>query len=194
MLWFYRVFCLRHSVVASCSNGLRCLSVHLCHTWISPKLSRIDVWLLGNSNRNPGFPIQSLPSDSQSEVRFFHFGCSRVACSYKLYRADGTTLGTVAGQLSSCPITDDTLFDECFVRFSFLIFCCLIFGRRSCSRRELSYVSWLIDALISWSIVCRRYLLFMLHSQMQSVDQRRVFQNPGPGVRKIVSTIQLCQH
>jgi len=64
----------------SYSNGQRCPSVCLfCgHTRISPKLSKIDVWLLGNSNRNPGFPIQNLPSDSRSEVRFRHFGCFRV--------------------------------------------------------------------------------------------------------------------
>jgi len=73
--------------------------------------SEVDVWtLLGNSNRNPGFPIQNLPSDSQSEVRFRHFRCFRVVVSDKLYRRDGTTLGTVAGQLSSRPISDDTLF------------------------------------------------------------------------------------
>jgi len=41
------------------------LSVHLCvcHMQVSMKLSKINVWLLGNSNRNPGFPIQNLPSD-----------------------------------------------------------------------------------------------------------------------------------
>jgi len=87
-----------------------CPSVRLSVTRISPKLSEMDVWLLGNSNRNPGFPIQNLPSDSQSEVRFHHFGCFRVAFSDKLYRKDGTTLCAVAGQLSSHPITDDTLF------------------------------------------------------------------------------------
>jgi len=48
---------------------------------IFPKLSEIDVWLLGNSNRNPGFPIQNLPSYSRSEVRFRHFGCLRVGIS-----------------------------------------------------------------------------------------------------------------
>lgn len=32
-----------------------------------------------------------------------------------------------------------------------------------------------------------RYILYTLHSQMQSTDQRTVFKNPGPGVRKIVS-------
>jgi len=26
----------------------------VCHMRISPKLSEIDLWLLGNSNRNPG--------------------------------------------------------------------------------------------------------------------------------------------
>jgi len=48
-------------VGASYSNGPR-LSVcpSVCHTRISPKLSEIDAWLLGNSNRNPGFPIQNL--------------------------------------------------------------------------------------------------------------------------------------
>jgi len=43
--------------------------------------TEIDVWLLGNSNRNPGFPVQNLPSDSRSEVRFCHFGCFRVGTS-----------------------------------------------------------------------------------------------------------------
>jgi len=55
------------------------LSVY--HIRISPKISEIDVWLLGNSNRNLGFPIQNLPSDSRSEVRFRHFGCFRVGTS-----------------------------------------------------------------------------------------------------------------
>jgi len=93
---------------ASYSNSLRCPSVCLSvsHTQISPKLSEIDVWLLGNQNRNPRIPYQNLPS----EVRFCRFGCFQVAFSYRLYRKDGTTLGTVAGQLSSRPITDDTLF------------------------------------------------------------------------------------
>jgi len=88
-----------------------CLSV--CHTLISLKLSEIDIWLLGNSIRNPGFPIQNLPSDSQSEVRFRHFGYFRVAFFDKLSCKDGTTLNTVAGQPSSCPITDDTSFLQC---------------------------------------------------------------------------------
>jgi len=125
-----------------------CLSV--CRTRISPKLSEIDVSLLGNSNRNPDFAIQNLPSDSRSGVRFRHFGCfwvgtssiqtemgswpsdwisgnshqSRhstgtacfvvyivyiVVCTASLIVKNTTTLGTVAGQLSSCPRTDDTL-------------------------------------------------------------------------------------
>jgi len=42
---------------------------------MSPKLSKIDVWLLRNSNRKPVFPIQNLPLDSRLEVRFHHFGC-----------------------------------------------------------------------------------------------------------------------
>jgi len=51
-------------VGASYSNGLRCPSVCLsvCHTRTSSKLSEIDAWLLENSNRNPGFAIQNLPS------------------------------------------------------------------------------------------------------------------------------------
>jgi len=94
---------------------VRIVRPSVCHTRISLKLiSEIDVWLLGNSNRNAGFPIQNLPSDSRSEVRFRHFGCFPVAFSDKLYRKDGTTLGTVAGQLSSHPITDDTLFSLVF--------------------------------------------------------------------------------
>jgi len=60
-----------------------CSSV--CHIRVSPKLSKIDVWLLGKLNRNLGFPVQNLPPDSQSEVQFRR-----------------TTLGTAAGQLSSC--------------------------------------------------------------------------------------------
>jgi len=80
-----------------------------CHTRISSKLSEIDIWLLENSNRNPGFPIQKLPSDLRSEIQFRHFGCFRVAVSDKLYRKDtGTTLGSVTGQLSSRPTTNHT--------------------------------------------------------------------------------------
>jgi len=56
--------------------------VHIVrHMQISPKLSETDLWLLWNANRNLGFPIQNLPSDSQSEVRFHHFGCFRVSTS-----------------------------------------------------------------------------------------------------------------
>jgi len=47
-------------------------------TRISPKLSEIDIWLLGNSNRKLGFLIQNLPSDLRSEVQFHHFGCFQV--------------------------------------------------------------------------------------------------------------------
>jgi len=56
-----------------------CLSV--CHTHISPKLSEIDVWLLGNSNKKPGFPVENLPSGSWLEVQFCQFGCFRVGTS-----------------------------------------------------------------------------------------------------------------
>jgi len=68
-----------------------CLSVHsfvcpsVCHVQISLKLSEIDVWLLRNWNRKPGFPIQNLPSDSRLEELFRHFGCFRVAFSVKLH-------------------------------------------------------------------------------------------------------------
>jgi len=70
-------------------------------------------------NRNPGFPIQNLPSDSRSEVRFRHFGCFRFGtispiqtemgwlhwCMDQWKQSPvGTTLGIVAGQLSSHPI------------------------------------------------------------------------------------------
>jgi len=47
-----------------------CSSVRLSvyHARISPKLSEIDVWLLGSSNRKP-------------DVRFRHFGCFRIGTS-----------------------------------------------------------------------------------------------------------------
>jgi len=49
-----------------------CLSVCLSHANISEtnRDSQIDVWLLGNSNRNQGFPIENLPSDSRCDVQF----------------------------------------------------------------------------------------------------------------------------
>jgi len=75
--------CMRENVLAgppraNYSNGPRSsVRLSVCHTRISPKLSEIDVWLLENSNRNLGFPIQNLPS----EVRFGHFGCFLVGTS-----------------------------------------------------------------------------------------------------------------
>jgi len=55
-----------HNVGASYSNYSRCPSVclSLCHMWISPKLSEIDIWLLGNLNRKPRLP------GSECAVRF----------------------------------------------------------------------------------------------------------------------------
>jgi len=52
---------------------------YVCHMLLSPKLSEIDIWLLGNSNTKLGFPIQNLPSHSQSEVRFRYLGVSQLA-------------------------------------------------------------------------------------------------------------------
>jgi len=53
-----------------------CLSVCLSVTReYPPKLSEIDVFLLLMWNRNPGLPIQNLPSYSRSEIRFRHFRC-----------------------------------------------------------------------------------------------------------------------
>jgi len=51
-------------VGASYNNGPRCPSV--CHTRISPKLSEIHLWLVGNSNRKRrnGF------ANSESAIRF----------------------------------------------------------------------------------------------------------------------------
>jgi len=108
-------------VVASYTNGQRCPSVRpsVAHKRISPKLSQIDVRLLGNWNRNPGFLIQNLLSYSRSETWFRHFGRFRVVFSDKLYRKVGTTLRTVAGQLSSRPITDDTLLHMYIVKGQF---------------------------------------------------------------------------
>jgi len=89
----------------SCRRAHHNVRPSVCHTRISLKLSEIDVWLLGNSNRNPVFPVQSLPSDTRLEVQFRHSGCFWVA-----FLKDGTALGTVAGQLSSRTIMDDTLY------------------------------------------------------------------------------------
>jgi len=73
-----------------------CLCV--CHMQTSPKLSEIDVWLLGNLNRNLGVLIQNLPPDSRSEVRFCHFGCFRVAfpinCTVKTGNRGGPVIVT----------------------------------------------------------------------------------------------------
>jgi len=55
-----------HTVQASYSNCLHCPSV--CHTQASLKLSRIDMWLLWNSNRKLGFPIKNPPSDLRSYI------------------------------------------------------------------------------------------------------------------------------
>jgi len=60
---------------------VRVVRPSVCHMQIFPKLSGIDLWLLGNSNRNQGFPIPNLPSDSRREVRFRYFGCFRVGIS-----------------------------------------------------------------------------------------------------------------
>jgi len=60
---------------------VRNVRLSVCHTRIYPILSEIDVWLLGNSTRKSGFPIQNMPSDSRSEARFRHFECFRVAIS-----------------------------------------------------------------------------------------------------------------
>lgn len=37
---------------------------------------------------------------------------------------------------------------------------------------------------------CNRYQVFMLHSNMQTSDQKKVLKNPPAGVRKIVSIIR----
>jgi len=116
-------------VGASYSNGPCCLSVYpsvclsVCCVRISPKLSEIDVWLLGNSNRKLGLP------DSESANRFA-IGSTVLPCwvflGWHFVHSDknrpvglangsvGTTMGTVAGQLSSRPITDGTL--SCLIK------------------------------------------------------------------------------
>jgi len=125
-----------------------CLSV--CRMQISPKLSKIDVWLLGNSNRSPSFLIQNLlsrftigstflsfrvfpgwhfaihiemgswPSESisgsshqsrhsTSTACFVMYITCIVICTASLKEKENTTtLGNMAGQLSSRPITDNT--------------------------------------------------------------------------------------
>jgi len=72
---------------------VRVVRMSVCHTRVSPKLSEIGVWLPGNSNKNPGFPIHDQPSDSRSEVQFLHFVRFRVGIS------STGTLGTVSVSL-----------------------------------------------------------------------------------------------
>lgn len=38
-----------------------------------------------------------------------------------------------------------------------------------------------------------RYILYLLHSQMQSPDQKRAFKNPGPGIRKIILSTNIAE-
>lgn len=38
-----------------------------------------------------------------------------------------------------------------------------------------------------------RYVLYLLHSQMQSSDQKRAFKNAGPGVRKIILSTNIAE-
>jgi len=56
-----------------------CLSLCVSHANVFE--TKMDIWLLGNSNRNLGFPIQDLSSDLRAKVRFRHFGCFRVGTS-----------------------------------------------------------------------------------------------------------------
>jgi len=72
--------------VASYSNGPRCPPVcpSVClsqsHASIS-ETKRDRRMFLGNSDRNQGFPIQNLPSESWSEIQFRHFRYFRVGNS-----------------------------------------------------------------------------------------------------------------
>jgi len=74
---------------ASYSNGPCCPSVCLsarpsvCVSQTNISVTKPDrrMVTIGNSNRKLGFPIQNLPSDSRSEVRFRHVGYFRVGTS-----------------------------------------------------------------------------------------------------------------
>jgi len=95
----------------------------VCVVCPSVRLSvRLSLANISESKRDRLMVIRKLEweseiPDSESAIRFAIWStvplsilCFRVTFSYKLHREDGTTLGTVAGQLSSRPITDDTLF------------------------------------------------------------------------------------
>jgi len=86
----------------------------VCHTWISPKLSEIDVWLLRTLNRNPGFPI--FRSCHQIRDRKYGSVILGVSGSLSLINCTVKTVphwAPLVGQLSSRPTTDNTLY--CFV-------------------------------------------------------------------------------
>jgi len=68
----------------------------VCHMRIPPKPSEIGIQLPGSLNRNLGFPIQNLPSDSRLELRFCR-----------------TTLSIAEDQLSSRPIPCFVVSDLC---------------------------------------------------------------------------------
>ena len=50
------------------------------------------------------------------------------------------------------------------------------------------YVSRCLNRCMCMGLCCvHSYIVYILHSHVQSADQKRVFKNPGAGVRKIVS-------
>ena len=57
----------------------------------------------------------------------------------------------------------------------------------------LEFLLFLLKILKMCSLSCIRYQVFMLHSNMQTLDQKKVLKSPPAGVRKIASIRGLHQ-
>lgn len=63
----------------------------------------------------------------------------------------------------------------------------MLTGKTSSFYGCLEFLLFLLKILKMCSLSCIRYEVFMLHSNMQTLDQKKVLRSPPPGVRKIAS-------
>lgn len=73
-----------HNMEASYRNGLCCPFIRDTCKSTPLKLSDTELWLLLNSNRKWGFPIQNLSTEWQPQEHFHHFGHFQVDNSSKM--------------------------------------------------------------------------------------------------------------